>query len=194
MGPIESITSVLRNYGNFNGWAQRSEFWWFSLAWILLYGLIYALFAVPMDVDEGIYSENTWAITGFVLFLVWLILAIALILPSLAVTCRRLHDTGKSGWFQLLNLVPFPFGAILVYILCAMPGTRGPNQYGPDPLQAHEGEGAGVYGASPAMQSHQVSPGHAETGGRRFCSQCGTQLQPGARFCSGCGTAVNSGA
>ena len=194
MGPIEAIASVLRNYGNFNGRAQRSEFWWFSLAWILLYGLIYAFFAVLVAVDEGIYNDTIWSIVGIVVFFLWVILGLALVLPSLAVTCRRLHDTGKSGWFQLLNLIPFPFGAILVYILCAMPGTRGPNKYGPDPRQAHEGAGAGGYGASPAMQSPQVSPGHAETGGRRFCSQCGTQLQPGDRFCSGCGTAVNSGA
>ena len=191
MGPIESITSVLRNYANFNGRAQRSEFWWFSLVSIFSIFGLYALFAVAVAVGEGIYND-TWDTVGIVVLFLWLILALALVLPSLAVTCRRLHDTGKSGWFQLLNLVPFPFGAILVYILCAMPGTRGPNQYGPDPLPGHEG--AGVYGASPAMQSHQVSPGHAEPGGRRFCSQCGTQLQPGARFCSGCGTAVNSGA
>ncbi len=167
MGPIEAITSVLRNYANFNGRAQRSEFWWFTL----IVGLFYI---VALSVDNVIF----------------LLLALALVLSSLAVTCRRLHDTGKSGWFQLLNLVPL--GGIVVLILCAMSGSRGPNQYGPDPLQEHEG--AGGYGASPAMQSHQVSPGHAESGGRRFCSQCGTQLQPGDRFCSGCGTAVNSGA
>ena len=174
MGPIEAITSVLRNYANFSGRAQRSEFWWFWLASIVLIFGPYALFAVPVAVDEGIYNDNTWGIMGSVVLFLWVILGLALVLPSLAVTCRRLHDTGKSGWFQLLNLIPFPFGAILVCILCAMPGTRGPNQYGPDPLQAHEG--AGGYGASPAMQPHQVSPGPSETGGRRFCSGCGTAV------------------
>jgi uncharacterized membrane protein YhaH (DUF805 family) len=59
--------------------------------------------------------------------------ALALLVPNLAIGCRRLHDTNKSGWLQLITLIPF-LGIIVLIVLFAMPGDSGPNAYGPAPV------------------------------------------------------------
>ena len=61
-------------------------------------------------------------------------MGLALFLPGLAVSIRRLHDLGRSGWYFLLILIPL-IGTIILLIWFCMRGTVGPNQYGPDPLQ-----------------------------------------------------------
>ena len=117
--------------------------------------------------------------------------------------------TGTIGaviFLIIWGLVSFA-GVVTILILCAMPGTRGPNRYGPDPLQPDSGAGGG-YGYAPSSAPYaptsssgsyvESSSGaglpdslsEPEPGGRQFCTQCGIQLQPGARFCTVCGTAV----
>ena len=54
-------------------------------------------------------------------------------MPSLAVTARRLHDTNRSAWWILVNIIPYVGGLVLV-VLCVLSGTSGPNRYGPEPL------------------------------------------------------------
>lgn len=72
--------------------------------------------------------------------LAWLVAALmgivvlALIVPSIAVTVRRLHDQGKSGWFYLISLVPYVGGFIVLVFMC-LEGTPGPNEYGENPKQ-----------------------------------------------------------
>ena len=116
MGMKEAVRSVLiENYANFNGRASRSEYWYFVLAYLIVYVIFFALAsAVPVLGLLGI------AFLG-------------LIIPAIAVGVRRLHDLDKSGWWYLLGLVPL-LGLILLYWFC-LPGTPGPNQYGEDPLQ-----------------------------------------------------------
>ena len=190
MTPIESVSSVFRNYVNFNGRAQRSEFWWF------------ALFSFIVSVILGIIATALPVLT----FLEW-VYSLAVLLPSLAVTVRRLHDTDRTAWWLLLYLIPV-LGWIALLIMCALPGTGGPNRYGPNPLQSQQGIGAYGYGypapghpyAPPhptgsysesrydtASQDYLPEPGPGE---RRYCTQCGMQLQPEARFCNVCGAAV----
>ena len=112
MGSVQAVQSAYRNYANFNGRASRPEFWWFTLfLWLSL-----LLLAVP-----GIGS------------ILWVILYIASILPALAVTSRRLHDTGRSGWWRLLHLLGL-IGGIFLSIMCAQPGGPYNNQYGPGRL------------------------------------------------------------
>ena len=60
------------------------------------------------------------------------IYSLAVLLPAIGVTVRRLHDADKSGWLVLLGLIPF-IGTIILFIICITPGTPGPNKYGPDP-------------------------------------------------------------
>ena len=62
----------------------------------------------------------------------YVIYFLAILIPSLAVIVRRLHDIGKSGWFYFVSLIPF-IGSIWLIILFATEGDKGPNQYGPDP-------------------------------------------------------------
>ena len=262
MNPLESISSVFRNYVNFSGRAQRSEFWWFTL-----------------------FSFVSQAILNLVPFVGW-IYGLVLLLPSLAVTARRLHDTGRSarwlliylviaaGWIigvillivmaateitaesdreirdnlelqygisisqadletlrdacgeeeelteeereekkavceeiiqswtgvigsviflVIWGLVSFA-GIVLLLVLCAMPGTRGPNRYGPDPLQPDTGAGGyGGPGQPYAPPPFSTGTGTMATGApsesdqRLYCSQCGAERTADARFCTSCG-------
>jgi uncharacterized membrane protein YhaH (DUF805 family) len=103
---------VLERYAKFDGRAGRAEFWWFVLANII----VYIAFAILMQIS-GIFV------------ILELLYALAMIVPSIAVAIRRLHDTDKSGWFLLLGLIPL-IGAIILLVFYAMEGTNGPNKYG----------------------------------------------------------------
>jgi uncharacterized membrane protein YhaH (DUF805 family) len=115
MSFTESVRNCLGNYANFNGRAGRPQYWWFFLFYVIL-----AVLASIIDTVVGL------GVLGFIVFL-------ALIVPSLAVGSRRLHDTGKSGWLQLLGLIPC-VGIIILIVLFVQPGNPAENTYGPPPL------------------------------------------------------------
>lgn len=105
---------AIKNYTNFSGRAQRSEFWFF----VLFYNLIgFSLLLVDATIQAPLFS---------ILFLLWNII------PGLSVTFRRLHDTGRSGWWLLLALIPIPGGPILVWFY-ARDSQPGSNIYGENP-------------------------------------------------------------
>ncbi|WP_171957981.1 DUF805 domain-containing protein [Stenotrophomonas maltophilia] len=110
----------LTRYTQFSGRASRSEFWWFQLF------VVIAL--IPSNVlgfIAGYTSSSTLAlISTSVGALVWL----AIIVPMIAVTVRRLHDTDRSGWWYLLMLVPIVGLVVLVFML--LPSTPGGNRFG----------------------------------------------------------------
>ncbi|MFQ1053622.1 DUF805 domain-containing protein [Gilliamella apicola] len=108
------IDCITKNYVNFSGRARRKEYWMFNLFNII------ACFVV-MLLDSFLELNN----------ILILIYVLAILLPSYAVTVRRLHDTGKSGWWLLLMFVPF--GNIILLIFCLIDSTPGPNQYGENP-------------------------------------------------------------
>lgn len=119
MGFGEAISTNLSKITDFTGRAARPEFWWWILAvWII-------------EVIVGLLFGNLRGGSGFLLFVGWIIYII-LWLTTIAVGCRRLHDTGKSGWLQLLALIPC-VGVIILIIFWVQPGTAGDNQYGPPP-------------------------------------------------------------
>lgn len=95
---------ALKNYATFQGRATRTEYWMFTL-----FSYIFAL--VPFIF---IFIDS---LTVFAPILIWLYAAV-MILPSLAVTVRRLHDTGRSGWWYLINFVPVIGGIWLLILLC----------------------------------------------------------------------------
>ena len=103
------LRCVRDKYADFNGRAGRSEFWWFALASVLV---------------QVVFSMLHLDLIG-------MLVSLALLIPSLAVGTRRLHDIGKSGWFQLIWLIPLVGWIFLVYLL-AQPSV-GPNQYGEGP-------------------------------------------------------------
>jgi uncharacterized membrane protein YhaH (DUF805 family) len=106
MNFVEAVTTCLKKYATFEGRASRAEFWWFVLFTIIVGVLAGAIF-------------RHW---------VQSILNLALFVPSIAVGARRLHDIGKSGWLQLLWLIPIIGWGILIYWAVQPSGTS--NEHG----------------------------------------------------------------
>jgi uncharacterized membrane protein YhaH (DUF805 family) len=104
---------VLQRYAQFVGRAGRPEFWWFELSSFIIITVLSALayVSVAFSVLGGIY-------------------ALAVLIPGIAVAVRRLHDTGRSGWWLLLMLVPL-VGFIVLLVFFVSEGPPEPNQYGP---------------------------------------------------------------
>ncbi len=117
----QAIRSCFSKYATFSGRAQRSEFWFFSLFTLLgsialsiLDSLSFGLSLADPGLLEGLFS-------------------LAMLLPSLSVTVRRLHDLDRTGWWLWLWLIPV-IGWIILLIWMVSKGTDGDNDYGPDPL------------------------------------------------------------
>jgi uncharacterized membrane protein YhaH (DUF805 family) len=101
---FESIRTCFTKYADFNGCATRSEFWW----WVLFYILASAVLGLVSQALAGIF-------------------ALATLVPYIAVTARRLHDTDRSGWLQLLALIPI-IGWIILIVWCVQEGKQ-PNRF-----------------------------------------------------------------
>ena len=120
MSFTDAIRSVLSQYVGFSGRARRSEYWYWTLFYIVL-SVIASL------LDRAVFNTNTGSVFTA-------IVGLGLFLPSLAVAVRRLHDTTRSGWWILLGLIPV-IGAI-VLIVFYVQDSHGDNQYGPSPKGA----------------------------------------------------------
>jgi uncharacterized membrane protein YhaH (DUF805 family) len=116
----EAISSGFRNYATFAGRAARSEYWFWTLFAILV-GSAAAILDAAFFPDVSEHPVHSLA-------------SLALFLPGLAVSVRRLHDIGRTGWWLLITLTGI--GLILLLIWFCLRGTTGPNRYGPDPLAA----------------------------------------------------------
>ena len=112
---------ALKKYAVFTGRASRGGYWKFFLLYILLFIIASIMDGVLDFFDEDVGIGTLGAL-----------LVIGLILPSIAVTIRRLHDIDKSGCWILISFVPLLNLVILVFAL--LRGTQGDNRYGPDPL------------------------------------------------------------
>jgi uncharacterized membrane protein YhaH (DUF805 family) len=110
--------AVLKKYADFTGRARRTEFW--------MYLLFTLIIVVVLNVVEMIIG--TMGVIGFAY-------GLGTLLPSIAVTTRRLHDTGRSGWWQLIGLIPL-VGLIVMIVFTVQEGAKGANAYGPDPKAA----------------------------------------------------------
>ena len=109
MNPVECVKICFRKYADFSGRAGRPEFWWFFLFQVI------------------VLTATSW------IPVLSSIITLLLLLPSLAVGARRLHDLDRTGWWLLLALIPF-IGWIPLLVMAALPGTGGANRYGPVPL------------------------------------------------------------
>ncbi|MBY8872021.1 DUF805 domain-containing protein [Micromonospora sp. PLK6-60] len=123
MPPVDAVKSVLSQYAGFRGRARRSEYWWFFLFTLIL-GIVAGILDSALGTDFGSEPGSTGVIG--------LIVGLALLLPTLAVAVRRLHDTDRSGWWLLIGFVPL-VGGIVLLVFFAIDGTRGSNRYGADP-------------------------------------------------------------
>ena len=120
---MEWFIYALRRYSNFTGRSRRREFWMYTLFYILL-----SIGATFLDNLFGFISlGDTYGPISS-------LYAVIMLLPSIAVAIRRLHDIGKSGWTLLLGLIPV-IGTIWLLIYFLREGTYGPNKYGPSPKE-----------------------------------------------------------
>jgi uncharacterized membrane protein YhaH (DUF805 family) len=121
--------AALKKYAVFEGRARRSEYWLFTLFQII--ALIGAMVVGSvLDAAIGDSAPDGRSANMFAALL-YLVVALGLFIPGLAVSVRRLHDSDKSGWFYLLAFVPF--GGIVLLVFFCLDGTPGSNKYGPDP-------------------------------------------------------------
>lgn len=110
---------VLKKYAVFEGRSRRKEYWIF----VLISSLVLIFLSLIDEMtgwkvwDEGVLS---------------LIYSLAVLVPSLAVLVRRLHDTDRSGWWVLIALIPL-IGAITLLVFTVIEGSKGENRFGPDP-------------------------------------------------------------
>lgn len=112
------IECFTEKFAVFSGRARRSEYWWFTL-WNTLFAMLASL----------MYSAVTVAYIGPIVYLAYVAYQL---LPALAVSVRRLHDTGKTGWWMLIGVIPFLGGVVLLVFMC-QDSDHGHNKYGPNP-------------------------------------------------------------
>ena len=129
MGFGAAIQSFFSNYANFRGRARRSEYWFVALFLFLtnLGTLIIDGAVFATDIDAFLLGGG-WGPVG----LLW---AIAVLLPSIAIVVRRLHDTNRSGWWLLIALIPLVV-AIILFVFTVLDSTPGENRFGPSPKEA----------------------------------------------------------
>lgn len=114
-GIMDWFKKGLRNYANFSGRAQRKEYWYFVLVQM---GLV----IIAMILDAIIFNSE--------IGLFYIVVALGLFLPGLAVTIRRLHDTSRSGWWFLISILPL-IGSIILLVFLASDTKFETNQWGP---------------------------------------------------------------
>lgn len=106
--------AVLKNYVGFSGRARRQEYWMFALFSFVI--------SIALSIVDNILGTS----------ILGPIYSLAVLLPTLAVAFRRLHDTGRSAWWLLLGLIPL-IGFIVLIVFAATEGEQGDNKYGPNP-------------------------------------------------------------
>jgi len=153
--PVEWVLTPIRKYAQFSGRAPRAEYWWYYLVLLIAY-----VAAIILDSKMG---SRVFGPYGILAVLLWL----GLLIPTLAVGVRRMHDTNRTGWWILAPIIPYAIGvamagpavlnperlaeqgtammflllglvlAIVVLVFTVLPGTAGANKYGPDPYGAN---------------------------------------------------------
>lgn len=115
----EAVKSGFKNYAKFDGRASRSEYWWFTL-----FQFLALLVPAALMMGDGIIA----GIGGLLYF----VATLGLLLPSLGLLFRRLHDTDRSAWWILISFVPV-IGGIVLLVFTVLDGTAGPNKFGHRP-------------------------------------------------------------
>ncbi len=130
MNMEQAVRTVLGKYADFSGRAQRSEYWYWVLAVV-----IGSILTSIVDAIIGISLLN-------------IVFTLAIVVPSIAVGVRRLHDISKSGWFYLLFLIPI-VNIVLAIVWFALEDSHPDNEYGPNPKGATPGGPPPAYGNPP---------------------------------------------
>ena len=132
----------LKKYAVFSGRARPKEYWMFVLFMII--GIVVLTFvdsALGLGGSSERYADASSTAVGAGFYnsggLLTALFALGLLVPSIAVGVRRLHDTDRSGWWLLIGLIPL-IGSFVLLVFMVSSGTRGPNRFGPDPIEAGE--------------------------------------------------------
>ena len=133
MGMMEAVRLFFNRYTDFRGRSRRSEYWWVQLFHILVLLVPYILLFAIGGIQSGQMN-----ILGVILMIAILVYALAVLIPGLAVSFRRLHDRDMSAWWLLIGLIPY-LGSLVLLVFYVLPGTKGPNKYGPDPKNPSAG-------------------------------------------------------
>ena len=120
-----------QNFAKFTGRSRRSEYFYFQISLGLIEYFVYCAFSYPFE-EETINGEYELNEDGKKLIWIPLLMILVCLVPQIAITVRRLHDIGRSGFYCLLGLIPF-FGSIIIFILCCIDSQRETNEYGPSP-------------------------------------------------------------
>jgi len=120
---MQWFLAALKKYAVFSGRARRKEYWYFVLFYVLL------LVALSI-MDGSLGSRSGQGMLGTVFTLVMLV-------PSISVTVRRLHDTNRSGWWVLISLIPL-IGGIILIVFAVQDSQPGNNRFGPNPKTKNE--------------------------------------------------------
>ena len=127
---MEWMLMPLKRYADFSGRSRRKEYWMFALLQlIIIFGLL-----IIAGVMGGLSIDSPTGVPagGGLIFGLFGIYFLAIIIPSIAVQIRRFHDQDRSGWFILLNFIPYIGGLIVLVFMC-LDGTKGTNRFGEDP-------------------------------------------------------------
>lgn len=164
-GFVDSVKRAFSQYAKFDGVASVAEYWWFVLFNAILGGVLYFLAIVlAIGVAAGGGDEEAAGVSGGIVLLILGLYGLAVLLPNLGVTIRRLHDAGYSGFFVLLNFVGLSIVTLVLCILPSKPAAWNPSWLDDEAraLQAHMLGGAnpyaqGAYGA-PMMPEYAQGP------------------------------------
>lgn len=140
----------LKRYADFEGRSRRMEFWMFTLfttivAVVLLGPAVVTLVGASLTESVAVDEDPLTYVSGLGMagLGLWAIFALAVLIPGIAVAVRRLHDRNLSGWWYLgmivASFVPLIGGlaSIAYLVVMLLPGTDGPNRFGPDPKDPH---------------------------------------------------------
>ncbi len=128
----DAVRMFFRRYTDFQGRSRRSEYWWVQLFHII----IYFAFSILAGIFGMIGASAEQPGPLFWLFFgILMLYGIAVIIPGLALTVRRLHDVNITGWLLIGAIIPLIniLVGLAIFVICFIPGTVGPNKYGPDP-------------------------------------------------------------
>ena len=123
------VQCVTAKYATFSGRATRKEYWGYQLFLFLFVLAFMVLNTLVAAIAEAV-GDDVVSVPLVLFYIIFLVGSLAIVVPSLAVTVRRLHDANYSGWLVLINLIPW-IGAIILLVFCLQDSYRGTNQYGP---------------------------------------------------------------
>ncbi len=125
----QAVSAFFSNYANFRGRTRRSGYWWAAL-FLVIASLV--LWFVDLQLFSGMWPQELLDQGSGPLSIVF---GLAIIIPVLSLGVRRLHDTGRSGWWVLLGLIPL-IGSIVLLVFYVQDSQPGENAYGPNPKEA----------------------------------------------------------